>query len=229
MRERYLHNGTDAFAPHELVELLLFYGIPRRDTNPLAHRLMDTFGSVRNILNADRDVLLRVEGMTENAATLLSLVGDLRRYCEQEKRPRGTSIVDTEEQVSFLRSRFEDLAEEEVWLVSLDILSRVVGVHKISHGTPLSAEINTREVLRHVLADNAVRAIIAHNHPSGIALPSNRDITTTATMAITLAGAGVRLVDHLIFARDGDCVSFKQTDCIAGALRGELDTNAPYY
>ena len=81
LKDRFRKEGLDHFDEHQVLELLLFYCIPRQDTNPLAHRLMNTFGSVREVLNADRDVLLRVEGMTENAATLLSLVGDLRRYC----------------------------------------------------------------------------------------------------------------------------------------------------
>lgn len=223
VRERYINSGVKAFAPHELIEMLLFFGIPRRDTNPLAHRLIDTFGSVHEVLHADRSMLLRVEGMTPNAATLMTLVGDLHRYCDEEERPLGMSVLQTEEQVDFLLPRFKDLSEEEVWMLSLDVLSRVVGVHKISQGTPIAAEVNTREVLRHALADNAVRAVIAHNHPSGIAVPSQSDVNTTVKIAITLAGAGVRLVDHLVFSRDGDCVSFRQTECLAGALRGLLE------
>ncbi len=223
VRERYITSGAQAFAPHELIELLLFYGVPRRDTNELAHRLLDTFGSVRDVLGADRAMLLRVKGVTPNVATLLNLVGDLRRYCAEEERPLGMSVLETSEQVEFLRPRFEDLGEEEVWMLSLDILTRVIGVHKISHGTPISADVNTREVLRHALADNAVRVVVAHNHPSGIAVPSQADIQTTAKLAITLAGAGVRLLDHLVFARDGDCVSFRETRAISGALRGLLE------
>ncbi len=223
VRERYISNGSEGFAPHELVELLLFYGIPRRDTNPLAHRLIDTFGSVRDVLGADRAMLLRVEGMTPNAATLLNLVGDLRRYCAEEERPLGMSLLSTTDQVDFLRPRFEDQGEEEVWMLSLDILTRVIGVHKISHGSPLSADVNTREVLRHALADNAVRVVIAHNHPSGIAVPSKSDVDTTLRLAITLMGAGVHLLDHLIFARDGDCVSFRETKSLEGVLRGMPD------
>lgn len=221
VKKRYIDNGVKAFAPHELVEMLLFFGIPQKDTNPLAHRLMETFGSVRAILNADRAVLLRVEGMTPNAATLLTLVGDLRRYCAEEEMPFGTPLTTINEQVRFFLPRFVDQTSESVWMASLDILSRVSGVHKISQGTAITADINIREVLRHALSDNAVKVILAHNHPSGIAVPSHDDINTTAQLAVTLNGAGIELTDHLIYARNGDCVSFRETASLMSVLRGE--------
>ncbi len=221
VKERYLAGGVEVFSKHELVELLLFFGVAQKDTNPLAHRLIDTFGTIREILSADRDVLMRVEGMTPGAATLLKLVGDLRRYCAEEEMPMGTSLADIEDQVKFLMPKFDMQSSEAVWMVSLDHACRVLAVHMVSRGTPVSSDINVREILRYALADNAIKIILAHNHPSGLALPSRADLDATAHIARTLKPAGVTLLDHFIFARGGDCVSFEQTASIRETLVGK--------
>lgn len=220
VKKRYIASGLDGFAPHELVEMLLFFGIPQRDTNPLAHRLIDTFGNVSSVLRADRAMLMRVEGMTQNAATLLTLVGDLQLYCAKEARPLGMILHSTEDIVDFLMPHFAGLSSEEVWMLSMDTLSRVLAVHCVSRGSPVLSEINVREVLRFALADNAMKIVLAHNHPSGIALPSDQDITTTAALAKALEGAGIRFADHLIYARDSDCISFRSTRQLLPALQG---------
>lgn len=220
VRQRYITSGLDAFAPHELVELLLFYGIPRRDTNPLAHRLIDTFGSVGAVLAADHGMLMKVEGMTENAAVLLHLLGDLKRYCALEELSVGMTMHTTEDYVRYLAPRFDGLGAEQIWMVSLDVLSRVIGVHRITDGTHAMAEVSVRDVVRFALADNAVYVTIAHNHPSGIAIPSVSDLRMTEGMARMLEPMGIKLIDHLIFARDNDCVSFRDTPRLAPTLQG---------
>lgn len=226
VKDRYLTGGVDVFSKHELVELLLFYGIPQKDTNLLAHRLVETFGTVREILSADRDVLLRVEGMTPGAATLLKLVGDIRRYCAEEEMPFGTCLADIEDQVKFFRPKFEMQANETIWMVSLDHANRILAAHLVSKGTPVSSDVNVREILRYALSDNAVKLLIAHNHPSGLALPSKADLDATAHIARSLKAAGIKLMDHFIFARGGDCVSFDQTHSIRNTLHGE---NVSYF
>ena len=221
VKQRYVENGLDAFAPHELIELLLFFGVAQRDTNELAHRLLAAFGSVGGVLNAPRDLLLRIDGVGENIATLLTLVGDIKRYCEKEELPIGSLLLDTEECVKFLRPRFDGVGVEIVWMVSLDLHSRVIAAHQLSGGTPTMTEISVRDVLRFALADNAVSVLLAHNHPSGLALPSQLDIDTTIALARSLRGAGIHLTDHLIFAKNNDCVSFAQTDILAPTLKGD--------
>ncbi|MGN0172305.1 MAG: RadC family protein [Acutalibacteraceae bacterium] len=220
VKQKYIENGIAPFSPHELIELLLFFGIPQKDTNPLAHRLMQTFGSVRGLLSADRAALLQVEGMTANAATLLTLVGDIRRYCAEEEMPLGTPLTTTDERVRYLRPRFEGVAVETVWMVSLDNLGQVIGSHMVSRGTPNMSEIGVRAVLQNALNDNAIHLIVAHNHPCGIALPSQDDLQTTLLLARALKGAGIRLVDHLIFARDNDCISMRDTPSLSAYLSG---------
>jgi len=221
VKKRYVEHGIEPFAPHELVEMLLFFGIPQRDTNPLAHRLLAEFGSVRGILQAERSLLLQVEGMTDHAATLLTFVGDLRRYCDQEEMPVGSLLLNTDLRVKYLRPRFDGLSAETVWMVSLDQTDRVIASHRLNTGTRTASEIGVRDVLRFALADNAEKVILAHNHPSGLALPSQADIDTTVAMANLLKGAGMALVDHLIFAKDNDCISFRETAVLRPTLEGQ--------
>ncbi len=221
VKQRYIEHGAESFAPHELVEMLLFFGIPQRDTNPLAHRLMNEFGSMRSLLQADRSMLLRVEGMTENAATLITLVGDLRRFCDREELPVGSLLFNTTLRVKYLKPRFDGESAEIVWMVSLDQTDRVIAAHRLGVGTRTASEIGVRDVLRHALADNAEKVILAHNHPSGLALPSQADVDTTVAMANLLKGAGMELVDHVIFAKDNDCISFRETALLKPALEGK--------
>ncbi len=221
MKNRYLSKGFRDFEPHELMEILLYYGVPQRDTNPLAHELLNTFGSVNAVLSADREVLCSIKGVTPHVATLLNLVGDLHRYCAEEAMPLGIPLRTTADFVKFLGPRFDRLAVEQVWIVCMDVLSRVVGVHQISSGTPLGSDVNMRRILQLALADNACKMVLAHNHPSGIALPSQVDITTTTALAKSLQGVHIQLIDHLIFARDNECVSFNDTEELRMTLKGE--------
>ena len=221
MKQRYIENGFRELMPHQLMEMLLFYGIPRKDTNPLAHRLLNTFGSFNAVLRADRELLLSVEGVTPHVATMLNLVGDVHRYCAEESSCLGEPLRTTEDFVAFLKPYFDCLPVEEVWIVCMDMLSRVVGVHQISSGTPLNADVNLRKIMQFALSDNACKLIMAHNHPSGIAIPSNPDINTTIALAKALEGMNIQLRDHLIFARDNECVSFNDTYEIQPTLQGK--------
>jgi len=220
MKNRYISKGFRDFEPHELIEILLYYGVPQRDTNPLAHELFNTFGSVNAVLSADREILCAVKGVSPNLATFLNLVGDIHRFCSEEAMPTGMTLRYTTDFVSFLQPRFDRLPVEQVWIVCMDVLARVVGVHQISSGSPISSEINVRRIMQLALADNASSLIIAHNHPSGIALPSEPDILATIELAKALKGVGIRLRDHLIFARDNECVSFNDSEAVQQTLEG---------
>ena len=221
MKKRYLSKGFRDFEPHELLEILLYYGVPQRDTNPLAHELLNTFGSVNAVLSADQEVLCSVKGVTPHLACLLNLVGDLHRYCAEEATRLGVPLRITSDFVKFLSPRFDRLPVEQVWIICMDILSRVIGIHQISSGTPLGSDVDMRRIMQLALADNACKIVLAHNHPSGIALPSQVDITTTATLAKALDGVNIRLVDHLIFARDNECISFNDTEELRPTLKGK--------
>ena len=210
MKEQFMRGGVDAFNDHQLMELLLFFGIPQGDTNPVAHALIDRFGSVNGVLEASLPQLMEVKGIGEHSAVLLSLCGQLVRRCGQEARPIGVQLQTPEEFGQFFLPRFFGEQNELVMLVSLNHRHEVLNCSVITRGSVNATEINLRLILQQALFDNATSAVIAHNHPSGHALPSRADIDNTVVLADFLATAGITLLDHIIIA-DNDFVSMKET------------------
>ena len=210
MKEQFLRGGVDAFNDHQLVELLLFFGIPQGDTNPIAHELIKRFGNVSGVMAASVPQLMTVKGIGEHSAILLSLCGQLVRRCGEEQRPAGVQLQTPEEFGRFFLPRFFGKQNEEVMLLSLNNRHEVLNCSVITHGSVNATEINMRLILQQALIDNASAAVIAHNHPVGHALPSRADIDNTVVLANFLNTVGIRLLDHIIVA-DNDFVSMQDT------------------
>lgn len=197
--QRFLEEGLDSFEPHNVLELLLFYSIPRRDTNELAHQLIDTFGSLNGVFNAPYEALMQIDGVGANTAALLKLVPQLTRtYYSGTKREIILSSYD-EAGVYFL-PYFIGRQEEVVFMVCLDAKSRVISHQLLHKGSVNSAETNIRKIMNVALQCNAVGVLLAHNHPGGMALPSPEDVATTRYIRDALRPMGVELLDHIIVA-----------------------------
>ena len=205
LKNRFRTEGLDAFDEHNVLELLLFYAIPRSDTNPTAHELLDTFGSLSAVLDAPLDALMKTKGVGENAATLLKLIPALARRYEIDKNNiaclSSTSLVG-----EYLLSRYVGKTQEVAYLICLDGKYKPLCCVAISEGIVNTVSINARRVIELALKYNAVGVVLAHNHPGGIALPSNDDISTTFLIRDALRTINVKLLDHIIVA-DGDYVS----------------------
>lgn len=214
MREQFRKNGPTAFNDIQLLEFLLFHAIPRGDVNPLAHTLLDRFGSVSGVLKASPAQLKEVPGIGDNAATLLSLCGYFVRKCGEEQLPAGIQLSAPEEFGQFFLPRFWNEQNEVMMLMSLNHRHEVLNCSVITKGSVSATEINTRLVLQQALTDNATAAVIAHNHPSGHALPSRADIESTITLARMLDAVSVKLLDHIVIA-DNDFVSMRETPTLA--------------
>lgn len=210
VKQRFLAEGLEHFEPHQVLEMLLFYVIPRKDTNELAHQLIRTFGSLSQVLEAPYEELARVKGMSANAAVLVSFCGQLLQSYYKDKFSAGAILHTTEETGHFLLPYFLGRRNEAVVLICLDNRCKVLNCTVIFEGSVNSTEINVRLVLQHALMHNATAVILAHNHPSGHALPSKEDIDTTIAMAKALTVADIRLLDHIIVAED-DYVSMRDT------------------
>jgi DNA repair protein RadC len=210
LRQRFAETGLVGFQPHEVLEMLLFYGIPRRDTNPLAHRLIDTFGGLHQVLEAPVAELMRVEGMTENAASLLRFSSALLAEYYKDKYAVGTILKTTEDLCHLLLPRYMGVQNETTFLVSMDSKHMLLNCEPISTGTARMAEIPYRLVLQQALRYNATIVVLAHNHPSGLAIPSQQDVMTTKRMVQMLRAAEIVLWDHLVFGGD-ECVSMRDT------------------
>lgn len=198
VKARFLEKGVGAFARHELVEFLLFFGIPRKDTNELAHRLLNHFGSLSALMSASYEELVSIPGMTHNAAVLIRLFNGLETECQRERFSTERLLNTREKLRDFILPLFLGAETEQVRLVCTDNNGRVLACGLLSEGSANAAEISTRQALQLALRCNATNAVLAHNHPGGQPTPSREDMEATAALAKALSIAGVKLVDHLI-------------------------------
>lgn len=207
-KEQFRMHGLDAFADHEVLELLLYYAIPRRDTNPVAHRLMERFGSLDGVFSATVEELEEVEGMGKNAATLLALWMPLYRRVRTKPTAKEVILNSTEQAGRYFMDLFFGMRREELYEACLDAKGKLLACYRIAEGGVDAVNINTRRLVENALKCGASAVILAHNHPSGIALPSPDDNTTTLALWDALRAVGIPLIDHIIVA-DEDYVSLR--------------------
>ena len=215
LKTQFLIHGED-FHDHQLLELLLCYAIPQGDVNGLAHALLDQFGSLAGVFDALPPSLTRVDGVGEHTAVLLKLIPKLAgRYSTIRSSP-GDILASSRAARDYLLPYFQTGPRNEmVYLVCMDAKYKVLGCHKLGEGTVNAADITPRRVVELALAHNASAVLLAHNHVSGLALPSNAHLLTTETLARVLREVGVELADHLIFTED-DMVSLKDSGLLNG-------------
>ncbi len=210
MKERLLAEGLTHFSGHEVLEMLLYYAIPYRDTNPLGHRLENKFGSLSKVLEADYADLLRVEGVTPHSAALISLCGQLARRYQREQYAMGALLYTTDDFGNFILPWFSGAKDESVVLLSMDNRHKVLNTTRIFEGSVNSTQFSVRDAVQQVLRDNATQVVMAHNHPNGHAFPSRADLDTTTRFAAVLRELNVRLLDHLVVS-EGDFVSLAES------------------
>ena len=214
MKKRFLEGGLDHFADHEALELLLFYAIPRRDTNELAHRLIDHYGSLDAVLSAPVEDLLRTDGIGEHAAVLLKLVPRVVQKSRLSAANREMVLSDVNRMGDYLLERFRGEKNEVIYQLCLDRKGKLLSCRRLNEGGVDSSELNIRRLVENALLASASLVVLAHNHPSGIALPSQEDYVTTDRVAAALEVVGIQLLDHIIVA-DDDYVSMADS----GVLR----------
>lgn len=201
---------SETFPDHKLLELLLFYANPRGDVNPTAHELLSRFGSLAGILDATPEALQTCPGVGEHATTLFRACKELgRRY--DARRASMDEIVDSaRDAAGVLRPCFYGARSEMVYLLCMDGKGKLLGTPRVGEGNVNAAEIMTRKVVETALNHNAAQVILAHNHVSGLALPSGEDTATTLYLREVLRQVGVVLADHMIFV-DDDMVSMRDS------------------
>ncbi|MBQ9648439.1 MAG: DNA repair protein RadC [Oscillospiraceae bacterium] len=208
-KAQFREHGLDAFADHEALELLLFYAIPRVDTNPVAHRLLERFGSLDGVLSAPAEELQKVEGVGGNAATLLSLILPFVRRSRMTASKKPVILNGTKAAGAYFKDLFFGMREERLYEACLDAKGKLLQCFKAADGSVDAVNINMRVIVENALKCGASAVILAHNHPSGVALPSADDNKTTLMVYDALRTVGVGLVDHIIVA-DGDFVSLSE-------------------
>ena len=206
LKTQFLQSGLDALTDIQVLELLLFYANPRRDTNPIAHRLLNQCGSLSAGLDAPPELLGKVNGVGENAALLLHLVPCVCRRYLIDRASYEQVLDSTEKAGAFLVPYFFGARDEMVYLLCLDAKCKVLDCRMLSVGGVNTASVSVRKIVEAALACNATSVVLAHNHTSGIALPSKEDEATTRQIRTALDAVGILLADHIIVA-DDDFVS----------------------
>ena len=213
MKSLFLKNGLDYFEPHTVLELLLYYSIPLRDTNPIAHSLLEKFGSLSGVFDAPIEELLKVEGVGKATAVLIKLIPQIcRRYQEDLDRDKN-EIFSYDEAGRYLVKKFIGRQNEVVVLMLLDSKSRVVYCDVVNEGTATAANIYIKKIVRLCVQYNAVYAVLSHNHPSGNCLPSKQDMETTRWVFEAMNTVEVRLLDHIIVS-GGDFLSMAKSQIL---------------
>ena len=210
LKNRFRQEGLDGFDEVNVLELLLFYAIPQKDTNPIAHRLLDRFGSLAQVLEATPEELEKVPGIGDNAATLVTLTTALARYYMVNRTAQSMVLASTEQCGDYLLPYFIGRRNETVFILCLDAKCKVLGCKEVGEGSVNSASVPIRRIVEMALGMNATTVVLAHNHPSGLALPSGDDVQTTRRLAAALDGVDITLADHIIVA-DDDYVSLAQS------------------
>lgn len=211
LRETFRKAGIDGMPDHNILELLLFYSIPRKDTNELAHKLIAEFGSLSRVFDATYEQLLDVEGVGESSALLISMLpGICRRYVEGKMQGK-INLADPADAQNYLKDKFYGCKTEVFYLLCLDSSGNLINCSKLGEGTSGTVLVDKRNAMQIAFRNDADKVILAHNHPKGIAAPSKKDLELTREFSSVFSSVGIRVVDHIIVA-DNDTLSLASVE-----------------
>lgn len=203
LKERFAKEGNlNNFELHNILELLLFFGVPQKDTNPLAHELIRTFGGFDKVFKAPLRQLASVKGMTKNAAVLIKLIPEVYRRYLEESTDFEDVLNSPEKLKNYLLPKFTGVTEEIVYVLCMDKNCKLLKTEIAGSGNENASSVDVRKIVSAALQCNATAIVLAHNHPDGSANPSTKDKETTRRLAETLASLSIQLIDHLIIADD---------------------------
>ena len=209
IREKFLKNGIDGFAEYEILELLLTYCIPRKDTKPIAKELLNKFKSLDNVFKADFDKLSAIDGLGKNSIAFLKLIGDLPSIIYKDEL-KNKKLIDKETLkisnkdilLKYLRNKIGYEEIEKFYVLYLSSSNEVIKFEENSVGTLDRSSVYPREIYKKVINLNAKSLILAHNHPSDNITPSKSDIELTNEIAKGLKNFGALLIEHIIITKN---------------------------
>ena len=204
LKNRFLEAGLDSFQPHNILELLLFYSIPRKDTNDIAHELIEKFGSLSGVFDANIEDLVKVNYITENSATLIKLIPAISRAYLMDKSSHVKNLSNVERIKEYLLGLYHGEKNEIVYALFLSNGFDLIGHQKIHEGSVNSALVDARRIIEHVVKTNASMIILAHNHPNGTIFPSMDDIETTGHLMSIFKPFNIPIVEHFV-VNEFDC------------------------
>lgn len=202
MKQRFLKEGLDNFQPHEILEMLLYYTIPQRNTNDIAHNLINKYGSLEKVLQADIDSLIEEKYITENTAVLFKLITQTTKIYNTRCSDERAVLTEKKSIEKFFVSLYVGETSEKLYAVCLDESLRVIDFKNVSEGTSDSVRINIRDIIEFSIKCKSNKIIISHNHPNFDEQPSREDIEQTRRIETILKGIDITLIDHIIVSRD---------------------------
>jgi len=202
LKEKYLTHGLEGFHDYEIMELLLTYGIPRKDVKEPAKELLKRFGGLKGVLDAGIDELREVRGITAHTAVLVKLVKEISAAYLLQKAQERPQISCTAELIDFCKTAMGALKDEEFRVCYLDAQNRIIAVETVQEGIVNQAVVYPRKVLERALQWKASAIILVHNHPSGHVRPSDADIRLTRTLQETARTLDILVHDHLIIGEN---------------------------
>lgn len=210
VKAEFLARSFEGWSDHRILEMLLFYAIPQGDVNPIAHALVERFGSLAGVMDSPYEELLRVDGVGNHTATFLRMMSSVGAVYTGSRSRRDIIVNCAEDARSFLQPYFFGARNELVYILCLDGKNQVLGVRKIAEGSIRAAAINMRRIMEETVALRGAKIYLSHNHVGSLALPSEADWNATMTLYGVLGGVGIELVDHLIF-QDDEMVSLRES------------------
>lgn len=198
MKERFLANGLEGFSPHEAIELMLYYAIPRRDVNELSHRLIEKFGSYKGVFDASYEDLLSVDGVGENAAILFKLMAaSWSKYALYDER--APFLYDKLQKIgNYAVKLFIGASVEKLYVMLFDNKMMLLDTVKLAEGVVNSVSVPPRIIVEKAFKRNAASVVLIHNHPSGLPNASDEDISYSRYLKGLLSGVNINLIDHII-------------------------------
>lgn len=206
-REKLLLKGAPSLSDAELLAIFLRTGLPGISAVDLSRDLLTSFGSLRNLLTASREEFCRQRGLGNAKYAQLQAVLEMSSRHYSESLKRDDCLASPTDTMAYLHRRLRDRQHEVFACVMLDNRNRVIAFREMFRGTIDGASVYPREVVKQALADNAAGVILAHNHPSGIAEPSQADIQITERLKKALALVDIRVLDHVIIGDETTCFS----------------------
>ena len=205
LRGLYLENGAQGMSEYELLELFLFYALDSSKVKTVYENLLNYYSNdVAQIFSADTDVLCKVEGMTKNAAVLITLLSDVTHLLRHSKNAGVKRLDGIEDAKEYVKNELEGLSYERFLVITLNDENEIISCNAVAEGTVNCANIELVKIVKCVLRDNASSIIVAHNHPEGKSLPSSADKSFTSGLQDLLDNIGITLKDHLIVGTDGE-------------------------
>ena len=229
IRDRVKKEGLDNFQDYQVLEYVLSFVIPYKDTNPLAHRLINRFGSLAGVLEADEEQLKEVDGMGEVSSHFLTSIIKIYNFYEKGKITQDYILKGPQQTFDYCKKLFAGKIVEELYMISLTGNNKVVKTQRVSSGTRMEAKVTIREITDNITRNKVNSIILVHNHPNGECKPSPEDDKFTKGVVTSLALNDCHLIDHMIIGDGGEFYSYRRSGLIDDYLKGIAGLISPTF